>query len=521
MRLTWLWMLALCGPAVAQRSLAHVASAQLAEQELVVGAAQLDHDGDGTSDLALIGRLETGEQRFATLFRGRERSLVRGPTVELPPDVTAWCVGDVHADAGDEVVLFTARGAYAWRPGAEGQERFARLVEAEFLWQLPQADDVILWDAGVRDLDRDGLDDLILPGDQGYRFAFQRRDADGVRFELHDVVLPEDPAAEGTWISATPQESGWRGSRSEGELSLTIGVDAGVDEGGALPSTLLHVRESVPAPQLVDWDGDGDLDLLAQTSTDLHVWRQEPTGSFSVAPDVTLSLPVPADRRRRLDPSYSSHVLDFSGDGRADCAIVAGDQRADSVRTQGLFFVHDRTAEDEPLFSGNGKPQDLLVFAGFVADVDLLDVNSDALPDLVVASVRPDLLDQLRSVSSESLDSDLHVYLNQGGRFSRRPELAYRLNIKLRRFDLTARFIGDVTGDGISELLVRDHPESLRLLMVRGERKGTGLNVIKKPLWELDLDEDALLRIERERGPGRAADVLVLERSQVLRVRFP
>ena len=511
----------LSAPVLAQRPLAEVSSAQLGTDERVIGAAQLDFDGDGVPDLAVVGRGESKARRFVTLFRGATRSLTRGTTVELPPDITAWSVGDLHADAGDEVLLFTARGAYAWRPAAEGSERFTRLVEAEFLWQLPEAEDVILWEAGVRDLDRDGLDDLVLPRARGYSIAIQRRGDEGARFDVSDVAVPLDPLSGGTWISASAEDSGWRGARSENELSLTLSVGAGVDEEGALPSTLLHVRESVPAPQLVDWDADGDLDLLVQTSSELHVWRQAPGGSFASAPDQSLPLPVIADRKRRLDPSYSSHVLDLSGDGRADCAIVAGDQRADSVRTQGQFFVHDPASPEEPLFKDKGKPQDLLIFAGFVADVDLQDVDSDGLPDLVVASVRPDLLDQLRSVSSESLDSDLHVYLNQGGRFSRRPELAHRLNIKLRQFDLTARFLGDVTGDGTSELLVRDRPESLRLLMVRPDRRGTGLSVIKQPLWQLDLEEHAGIRIERRHGADSAADVLVLETRQVLRVRFP
>ena len=88
-----------------------------------------------------------------------------------------------------------------------------------------------------------------------------------------------------------------------------------------------------------------------------------------------------------------------------DCLpIVAGDRRSDSVRTQGLFFVQDPAAEADapPLFGNKGRPQDLLVFAGFVADVDFEDIDADGLRDLVVASVRPDLLDQLRSTGLDT-----------------------------------------------------------------------------------------------------------------------
>jgi len=503
--------------ATATAAAAGVTTAQLAAGETAKECALLDCDGDGRADLAIVGRARASGKRFVTLFRTGERGFERRQTVELPPDVSAWAVGDVHPDAGDEVVLFTARGAYAWRPAAEAADRFAKLLEAEFLWQLPEDDRAFLWDAGVADLDGDGLDDLLVPEAGAYVLAFQSRDEHGAAFHTTTLRVPEDPTAPGTWLSAAPENRGWRGSRSSGELRLTIGVDAGVDEAGSLPSTLLEVRETVPAPQLVDWDGDGDLDLLAQTARELHVWRQEPARTFAAQPSLSLPLPVPADRDRKLDASYSAHALDFSGDRRADCAILAGDRRSDSVRTQGLFFVQDPQAKGHPLFGDKGRPQDLLVFAGFVADVDFVDIDSDGLRDLVVASVRPDLLDQLRSVSSESLDADIHAYLNNGGHFSRRPDLSWRLTFKLRQFDLTARFIGDVNGDGLSELLVRDRPEHLRLLMMRRGRDG--FELIDRALWELDVDPDArILLVRRQQGDP---DVLILEAGQVLAVRLP
>ena len=274
----------------------------------------------------------------------------------------------------------------------------------------------------------------------------------------------------------------------------------------------------------MDWDGDGALDLLGQSPSRLHVWRQA-NRAFDDGARRSFPLPVAADRDRRLDASYSSHAVDLNGDRRVDCVIFAGDKRSDDIRTQSLVFVQGAgrgdagQTVDAPLFGPRGRPQDLLIFAGFVATVRFEFVDADALPDMVVTAVRPDLIDQLRAVSSESIDAELFVYLNRRGSFARRPDLAWRMSLPLQRFHATARFIGDLTGDGTSELMVRDDPKRLRVLMVRAARGGEGLDVIEKPLWELPVHEDA--EIDVLPAPARGtAELFVVERGQVLAVRF-
>jgi hypothetical protein len=515
-------------PSFAQAGLGRVRTAQMPAGARPGNAATADVDGDGRPDLVVSARLyKNGErQRGLMIFRGGEGdALVTGEQLELTADVVAWAVGDVHADPGDEVVLFNASGAFVWRPGRSAEERFARLLEGAFLWQLARREEAFQWSAGVRDLDGDGWVDLILPEPSGYRVAFQRRDEKGASFAEASVLrVPPEPAADGTWLSTDPDGPGWRGSRSDSEVGLAFSLSSGLDDEFALPSTLLTVLESTPAPQLLDWDGDGDLDLLGQTPSRLHVWTQA-NGAFVDAERQAFELPVAADRDRKLDASYSSHAVDLNGDSKADCVIFAGDKRSNDIRTQSLVFVQGagkgeaaQTA-DAPLFGPRGLPQDLLVFAGFVATVRFAAVDGDALPDMIVSAVRPDLIDQLRAVSSEAIDTDLFVYLNRNGRFARRPDLAWRMSLPLKDFHATARFVGDLSGDGVSELMVRDEPGRLRVLMVRAGRGGE-LSVIERPLWELALHESAEVNVERPSTRGKA-ELIVIERGQVMHVRFP
>jgi hypothetical protein len=378
----------------------------------------------------------------------------------------------------------------------------------------------------VRDVDGDGLADLAIPEPGGYRVVLQRRartvDENGKpapwglesRLRLPDEF--EEGLIEG---SSTRSGAGMRGKHRAHEINLSFSSDEqnGGDGEDWGPHVLVHVEDSVPAPFFLDWDADRDLDVIAQTSHQLLVWKQD-RGSFASAPDVSLTLPVAADRSRQLDASYSSHAVDLDGDRRADCVVFAGDQRSEDVRTQGLFFVQNAKSTAAPLFGDEGRPRDVLVFAGFVASPSFRDVDGDGLPDLTLRTVRPDLIDQLRSATSQSIEADLFVYRNVKGTLPRQPDLVWHHAIPIKNFELSSEFLADLNGDGINELFVRDDPKELRVLLVR-KGKGNALTVFDRALWKLDIDEDAT--VEAVPVPPRAQpELLVIESQQVLYVRF-
>jgi hypothetical protein len=286
-----------------------------------------------------------------------------------------------------------------------------------------------------------------------------------------------------------------------------------------LNGTLVSVAERVPAPAWLDWDADGDLDLLLQTRTALHVWPQA-DGGFAEAPGLSLALPVAADRTRALDASYSAHAVDLDRDRRADYAVFAGDKGSDDVRTQGLFFPQAAVAEGPPLFGAEGRPASLLVFAGFLSDPDFRDLDGDGYPELVVRTFRPDLIDALRSAASETIDVEMFVYRNRAGALARRPDLARKFAVALDDGELELEFLGDLTGDGLSELLVRDTPERVRILSLRAASGRDGAwSLLEKPLWELGIASKA--RVEVVRSPLQQRPALfVLEPAQILWVSF-
>ncbi|MHC4106508.1 MAG: FG-GAP repeat domain-containing protein [Planctomycetota bacterium] len=509
------------GAATAADRFGTVTAIPVAENLLVQEATTTDLNEDGQPDLLIVAappRPRFARQLLIHLGQAGDAAFRPSPdwSLELTDDVVALATGDVHPDPGREIILFSARGAHAWRPGQERQ-KFVKLVDTEFLWQLPHPHQVVLWQDGIRDIDGDGWEDLLLPEPAGYRVALQRRaGAESVAFDPVTLLqLPHEVAADD---DAAPSDLFLRRTQRRLEVGLNI-------RGGKARRPLLEVVESVPAPQLADWDADGDLDLLALTMHSLHVWAQD-GGRFDEVHPGGFQSPVTVDRARRFDVSYSAHAADLNGDDRVDCVMFAGDQRAEEVRTQVLVFVQGAgrgeaaQPPEAPLFGRAGIPQQVLVIAGFAGAASLDDVDGDGRPDLVAMSFRPDLLDTIKG--RDNIEVELYVYRNQGGLFSRQPDLKYVIRFPTKDLEdlgerMVASFFADVTGDGIREFVVRQRPTQVSVLLTRA-RDGA-LALAEDPLWQMVLDKDAQLRMTRHNDEA-APQLLALEKDQVLHVRF-
>ena len=505
------------GFAAAGQDFGRVTALQAPQGTHVYDTVYADVNGDGLRDLvvSLSDWRRQGSTRSLRvhLQRKAEPPFHAEPDhVVDPADAVAYAVADVHADPGAEIVLFARAGVWAYRLQAPEKERTVKLIEAAFLWQLPDDHRAVAWEAGVLDWNGDGLQDLVIPEPDGYRLAAQVRDGEGARFPTSQLLrVPVGKQTEAT----EPRAVRLRARQLRDRVVLRL---SSTESGPGKP--LLEINDSVPAPQLRDWDGDGDLDLLATTENRLFVWKQGAHG-FGANADHSYPLPVVADRSRRLDVSYSAHAQDLNRDGRVDCVIFSGDLRSKHVRTQVQIFVQGDEA-GSPLFGAEGLPQQLLLLAGFAGNPRLDDVNGDGYPDLLLGTIRPDLLDTLRAAARERVNAQLFLFLSRKGRFERKPDLTFKTSVearglRFRRPILMARFFADLTGDGVRELLLRDEKASLKVFLTR--RGKSGLTIHARPLWTLRIDERAEVRLPPRRA-GRPVPLLVVEREQVLYVRF-
>ncbi len=477
-----------------------------------VGDAVLaDVDGDGGRDLVLatgecddaegpppVRRLRVHLRRAGTpAFAARpDRQL------DLVADVVAWAVADVQPAPGSELVLLSASRAVAvWWEADADEPRYAALCPTRLLWQPADRDRAFAWQAGVRDVDGDGLDDLLLPEPDGYRVALQRRGPDGVSFESTVLRPPPAPLEEEERTAA-------RFAARGDELRPSFVPDRGQLR------FLVEVHDRVPAPRLVDWDGDGDLDLVALSGRRLLVWLQD-GGAFDAGAPRVLELP---DRRARLlNPSYSVQLADLDGDDRAD--VLLASSRTDGDDVTSTLEVYLQAAGDGFL----ERAADKLRLQGFVDLPELADVDGDGRPDLAVGSLRPDLIGQLASGGSSTVDMQLSVFrglFEPGeGRFQRPVALAHKLRLPGdfggEGWDVVYSFFRDVDGDGRRDLLLRT--EADRVVVRSTDERGRGLQV-GDVLWELAVAEDARAAlVEHPDGPA----LLVREETQIVHVEFP
>lgn len=534
------------------QSLAKLSSIPLEAGWRVEDALAIDLDLDGDADLVIASsraaRGATGDRgaRDDKPDRATERSPApqrrlelhlrkkSGPafasapdaSLDVTPDVVAYGAADVHADPGREILLYGASGVFAWRWRAkEESQRFVKVVECDLLWQVPDPRQLFHWQAGVVDLDGDGLEDIVVPGPWLYAVAFQERAADGSRsFGKPTLITFGDDEEVRRSAVDGPRRAEMRQPGS-GRRRFSMNLD---ENGLELESErvdsgpYLSVDERVPAVQIVDWDGDGALDLVLLSARHLSVFLQQPKRTFGTV-SLRRDSPVPLDRQRALDVSFKAYALDLDGDHRCDCLFFAGDKRSDSPRTQALVFLQTGKPGMESQIFGpaagdkggapEGTPKQLIVLDGFARPLALVDVDGDGRPDLVAGAIKPDLIDEIRTATSERVDTEVYVYRNSGAGFSKRPDLTYKLSLEARQFEYAADFVGDVTGDGVSEFLERADKDRLRLHLVRKGKDGA-LTVIDKPIWELAVDEDAKLLQPVHLGQG-FWDLFVVDKERI------
>ncbi|MEZ5978517.1 MAG: VCBS repeat-containing protein [Planctomycetota bacterium] len=330
----------------------------------IVRHAAVDWDADGVNDLAVLDA-PTGEIRVHLSdgnggFAGSV--LVATGLTALTPGYTHLEAADLDGDAWPDLALFAG-------------DRFAGLrntngTGAHPLDLAPFGTCTLLELQGraVADLDGDGDDDLLATDYYFPRMVVALGDGAG-GFDVRCVTLPD---VAGEVVAADLTGDGdvdlAFASKTTGDLWVLPGLGNGAFGAGVatdLPASLFRWGAAGG-----DVDGDGDTDLVFGRSSGLAYLENDGTGTFTQAQllqDVTSYVDV--------------ELVDLDDDGDLDCVGRRG--------YLGLSTLHcfERTPTGFVRAEAAFEVADSWSHPTYEVDSDLVDMDADGLPDLVVSMV--------------------------------------------------------------------------------------------------------------------------------------
>ncbi len=219
----------------------------------------------------------------------------------------------------------------------------------------------------------------------------------------------------------SPHFADWEG---DGDLDLFLGNESGkillfnntgngtfdmgwpVNHTGGAPINTSSEIE----PFIVDWDGDGELDIIAGGDGYIYYFENDGNGYF--LPGKRLE----ADGAEIKRGSWSSpEVLDFDGDGRLD--LLVGSQDGHVVLYLNDSF--DQLAFGGYLKSNNSILHDIDVEGRSVPTVT--DLDGDGYPDLLAGN----LYGEVKWFRSNRYSGDVITYTDDGGTATNTPVIEY------------------------------------------------------------------------------------------------
>ena len=318
-----------------------------------------------------------------------------------------------------------------------------------------------------RDLNWDSLDDLVVPDIDGFWIATQLRDGS---FTDPIKLGPPDPFLNKIALDDT---------RSYREVGITP----------------LTVHWYLSRVHQMDYDQDGRSDLVFWNADHFDVYHQDANGMFStVAETFTVDIPFDTDGAYSMAFDFGGENMfslifgfrkntkrrvlhtfqDLNGDGISDLVIHAlegrslGKQRSlyevhvGTPTPDGIVFARDVSIKIRPRGSAGG-----LQPWGYSSQW-FQDMDGDGRTDILFKDVKTGLIGMSRAMVGKSIAIDLEFYRMENDRPPDTPTTMRKIRPDLDIFEKDRVFfpvvlLGDVNGDGRSDLLVGKHWEELHV----------------------------------------------------------
>jgi hypothetical protein len=338
-----------------------------------------DLNGDGFPDLIVSERISpvTITRRFYTVLNdGSGTSFSEGvlfaqTTDRMQPPV------DVDADGDLDLIQLDTPDTYYWYENTNGAGDFGpreNLISAG----------TIQFSSGMAlgDFNGDGLTDLIAKENTGSgtgtAIRLQKAPVDGVRQFAAPMLLALDgqPVAVGHFNGDANLDV-FSILSGNGEAGFLFGNGSGGFTAGPITPDDVYPFSG----KVVDWDGDGDLDLLTKGFYEpLELYKQD-----------SGALVGPIELLPGIVDFEDFNLADITGDGRADIG---------TARENGNFDFAVQNASGDTF----APLQTLLSSLDSLITLDAAQLNDDSRPDIVVGTVS-DVISIVRSDGARSFSN--------------------------------------------------------------------------------------------------------------------
>ena len=470
-------------------------------------------DGSGRAQLAAVMVDPSRSLRLRLIARaGGEWTTA----LDVPLDRAVLFV-DIARIAGYDRLITYRRGSVEWLDPESGEQR--PLIDLRIPYRASHEDGIPHLDI-ARDLNGDGLDDLLLPDTDGFWLALQSEDGS---FGPVQKLGPGDPFANAKAYGdkRTYAHAGITSENLSWYLSRVHHFDFDLDG----------------RQDLVFWDGDRFL-----------AYRQDESGAYDGPPGAfTTEVEFDFDGSYGLafqfgDASVPSMLLgfgpqtehtilqgfhDLNGDEVADLVTLTLEGRS-PFRLRGRYNVHfGRPAPDgvsfpataDASFKSPGKAGGLQPWG--YASQRFFDFDGDGVNDAAIGAVDIGLGNMVGAMVGNSVSIDLAFYRIRDGEHTGKPDWTRRVRSPFKPLDKRGPLFptilaGDVDGDGRSDLLIGERWDELNVFLgVPGKQPVAARPIsVAAPLpgdernariADLDGDgkEDVYIQHPSADGPGR------------------
>lgn len=416
--------------------------------------------GNDFAEIAVVN-VDENDDRHLRIYTFNDGTWVLGLDAKLRPEVLFVDVANI---GGRDRLITYEHGRLNWFDPDSVVER--TLVEVTTNYNATGEGGVPHIDI-TRDINRDSLDDLVVPDIDGFWIATQSRDGS---FTNPIKLGPPDPFLDKVAMDDT-------GSYRE------VGI------------TPLTVHWYLSRFHQMDYDQDGRSDLVFWNADHFDVYRQDARGMFStVAETFTVDIPFDTDGAYSIAFGFSGENMfslifgfrentkrrvlhtfqDMNGDNIADMVIHSLEGRS-LGKQRSLYEVHFGT----PTPDGIGFAQNVgmtirprgtaggLQPWGYSSQW-FQDINGDGKTDILFKDVQTGLVGMSRAMLGKSIAIDLEFYRMEDGTYPDKPTTRRKIRPDLDIFEKDRVFfpvvlLGDMNGDGRSDLMVGKHWEELHV----------------------------------------------------------